>query len=85
MIDTTRGFAYFSTRTGNQSAVIKVRLSDFTRMDTLTLDPGFGSLSSAVIDTGNGYAYFGTNDHPGIVVRIAIGYPYNLFLPLIQQ
>ena len=63
-IDPGSGFGYFGTSTGN---ILKMRLSDLTLNQTLTsthsnttitLPPGH-SIDSAVIDTTNGYAYFG--------------------------
>jgi hypothetical protein len=50
--------------------VVKVRLSDFTRVGSLTLNTGEYGLRSAVIDTANGFAYFGTGTSPGKVVRV---------------
>ena len=49
---------------------MKVRLSDFTRVGALTLQSGEDWLYSAVIDTANGFAYFGTMTWPGIVVKV---------------
>ena len=71
VIDQAGGFAYFGTDT-SPGTVIKVRLSDFTRVDTLTLKDGEDKLTSAVIDPGNGFAYFGTNTSPGIVVKVRL-------------
>jgi len=39
----------------------------------LTLNSGENQFTSAVIDTANGYAYFGTRTSPGIVVKVALG------------
>ena len=53
--------------------MVKVRLSDFTRVAALTLNTGEdGGLFSAVIDTANGFAYFGTWTSPGIVVKVRL-------------
>jgi uncharacterized repeat protein (TIGR01451 family) len=52
--------------------VVKVRLSDFTCVGALTLNPGEGYLVSAVIDTINVYAYFGTLTRPGSVVKVRL-------------
>jgi len=41
-----------------------------TRVGALTLNTGENTLYSAVIDTANGYAYFGTETAPGIVVKV---------------
>ncbi|HZE69172.1 MAG TPA: hypothetical protein VE135_06550 [Pyrinomonadaceae bacterium] len=71
VIDTTRGFAYFGAFTG-PGAIVKLRLSDFTPVDVLTLNNGEDGLLSAVIDTANGFAYFGTDNSPGVVVKIRL-------------
>ncbi len=71
IIDTSSGFAYFGTDT-SPGVVVKVRLSDFSRVGALTLNPGQDHLVSAVIDTLNGFAYFGTGTVPGIVVKIRL-------------
>jgi len=65
------GFAYFGDVRG---VVVKVRLSDFTQVGTLTLEPSENGnpLVSAVIDTSRGYAYFGTNTVPGKIVRVRL-------------
>src|SRR6185369_5851990 len=55
VIDTINGFAYFGTYTG---LVVKVRLSDFTRVGTLALSQD--QFLSAVADPVAGFAYFGT-------------------------
>jgi hypothetical protein len=68
VIDATKGFAYFGT---SQGIVVKIRLSDFTRVDTISLNLGNDNeLSSAVIDTVNGFAYFGTWE--GKIVKIGL-------------
>lgn len=71
-IDTVNDYAYFGTFT-SPGRIAKVSLSDFARVDGLTLDAGEEYLSSAVIDPGNNFAYFGTLTQPGIVVRIQLG------------
>ena len=43
-----------------------------TRIASLTLNPGENSLTSAVIDTAGGYAYFGTGTSPGFVVKVRL-------------
>ncbi|MFC1505685.1 hypothetical protein ACFLQ6_01290, partial [Thermoproteota archaeon] len=50
--------------------VVKVNLTDFTRVGSLTLNTGENRLASAVIDSANGYAYFGAYTDPGIVVKV---------------
>src|SRR5439155_21235918 len=44
----------------------------FTRVGALTLNPGEDKLFSAVIDSANGFAYFGTGTSPGVVVRVSL-------------
>src|SRR3989449_11640570 len=58
VVDTANGFAYFGTST-SPGIVVKIRLSDFTRVGALTLNTGEDYLLSAVIDTASGFAYFG--------------------------
>ena len=55
MIDSAAGFAYFGTST-SPGIVVKVRLSDFTRVGALTLHRGEDAPSSAVIDPAAGFA-----------------------------
>jgi hypothetical protein len=50
--------------------VVKVRLSDLTRVGALTLNTGEDELESAVIDPAAGFAYFGTRTSPGQVVQV---------------
>lgn len=73
VIDTANGFAYFGTDR-SPGAVVKVRLSDFTRVGKITLNTGEGALFAAVIDTANGFAYFSSVDSPfrGIIVKIRL-------------
>jgi hypothetical protein len=71
VIDSGAGYAYFGT-SSSSPVIIKVRLSDFTRVGTLTLDAGGGGLHSAVIDMANGFAYFGTGSQPGEVVKVQL-------------
>jgi hypothetical protein len=52
--------------------VVKVRLSDFTRVGALTLNPGEFSLYSAVLDASAGCVYFGTGTFPGRVLKVAL-------------
>jgi hypothetical protein len=68
VIDPANGFAYFGTSEG---IIVKIRLSDFTRVGTIPLNLGNDNeLSSAVIDAVNGFAYFGTWE--GKVVRVRL-------------
>ena len=53
--------------------VVKVRLSDFTRVGALTLNSGENGLYSAVIDPTGDHAYFGTTaSNPGVVVKVRL-------------
>jgi hypothetical protein len=44
----------------------------FTQVGSLTLNTGESALRSAVIDPASGYAYFGTNTAPGVVVKVRL-------------
>jgi len=69
VIDAAKGFAYFGTSEG---IIVKVRLSDFTRVGALTVNLGQDNhLSSAVIDTANGFAYFGSYEGKIVKVRLS--------------
>lgn len=62
-IDSNNGFAYLCTRQGTYTNdIVKVNLSDFTRVGSLTLNSGEIDLSSPVIDSG--FLYFGTSFTP---------------------
>ena len=74
MIDPAGGYAYFGTYT-SPGIIVRVRLSDFTRVDALTLNTGEDDLFSAVMDPVQGFAYFGTLTSPGIVVKIDLAQP----------
>ena len=81
VLDPLGGFAYFGTggcshpppwQTGQTCAffgVVKVRLSDFTRVGTLSMD---NWPISSVIDSASGFAYFGTHSSPGVVVKVRL-------------
>ena len=72
VIDTTNGFAYFGSDR-SPGTIVKIRLSDFTRVSALKLNPGEDSLFSAVIDTVNGFAYFSAVPFPkGKIVKIRL-------------
>ena len=43
------------------------------RLDAATLQGADASLSSAVIDPSNGFAYFGMSTHPAGVLKVALG------------
>ncbi len=69
VIDPAGGYAYFGTNS-SPGYVIKIQLSDFTRLGSLTLPEEY--LASAVIDPTAGYAYFGTGTSTGKVTKIAL-------------
>jgi hypothetical protein len=71
VIDPAGGYAYFGTVT-SPGRVVKVRLSDLTRVDALTLSWSESDLTSAVIDLAGGHAYFGANTDPGRVVQVRL-------------
>jgi len=72
VIDTSNGFAYFGSDR-SPGTIVKVRLSDFTRVGALKLNPGEDSLTAAVIDTANGFAYFSATPFPtGKIVKIRL-------------
>ncbi|PKO18784.1 hypothetical protein CVU37_05245 [candidate division BRC1 bacterium HGW-BRC1-1] len=82
VIDAPNGYAYFGTDpyTGfipplpPPSQVIKVALGAGAAAPTRVGAVNAGSgLESAVIDTSNGYAYFGNRNWPGDVVKVALG------------
>jgi len=52
--------------------VVRVRLSDFTRVGAVTFNAGENGAVSAAIDTAGGFAYFGTLASPGIVVKVRL-------------
>src|SRR5207245_3301917 len=70
-IDSAHGFAFFGTVT-SPGRVVEVNLSDFTRVDSLTLPSGEDHLTSAVIDSVDTAhpAYFGTDT--GRVVKVEL-------------
>ena len=71
LVDAANGFAYFGTYT-TPAFVVKVRLSDLTRVGALALNPGEGWIVSGSLDPSNGFAYFGTNGSPGVVVKVRL-------------
>lgn len=64
-IDANVGFAYFGTDESIDSLapahILKVRLSDLTRVGSLTLNSGEEQFTSVVLDADGGFAYFGTS------------------------
>jgi len=72
VIDPVGGFAYFGTSTtAGPGAIVKVRLSDLTRVGSLVLSAEDDAPRSAVIDTAGGFAYFGSYDGDIIKVRLS--------------
>ncbi|MBU1367835.1 MAG: hypothetical protein KJ711_08480 [Candidatus Omnitrophica bacterium] len=69
VIDEAGGFAYFGMAL-SPGVVVKVRLSDLTRVGVLTLGSGENYLYSAVIDPAAGFAYFGTYTAPAKVIKV---------------
>ncbi|MBP7869823.1 MAG: hypothetical protein KA031_03935 [Candidatus Hydrogenedentes bacterium] len=72
VIDPENQFAYFGVNTDTPGRVVKVNLSlsYFPRVDGLALS---GNLPrSALIDTINGYVYFGTDTSPGQVLKVDV-------------
>ncbi len=51
---------------------MKISLSAFTRIGSLSLNSGENVLESALIDPAGGFAYFGTDTAPGIVVKVRL-------------
>jgi len=76
VIDTANGYAYFGAirvPPAGPAKVVKIRLSDFSRVAAVALGSGENDLRSAVIDAAGSYAYFGTNGvNPGRVVKIRL-------------
>ncbi|MBI1785203.1 PD40 domain-containing protein, partial [Candidatus Sumerlaeota bacterium] len=81
VIDPAAGYAYFGTYNTSApanvaGAVVKIALNGAglpTRVAALTLNSWEYSLTSAVLDTASGYAYFGTRTDPGYVIKVALG------------
>jgi PKD repeat protein len=69
VIDIAHGFAYFGLYT-SPGIIVKIRLSNFTEVGSITLPAGENYLSSAAIDFTKQVAYFGTSTFPGIIVKI---------------
>ena len=77
VIDAAAGYAYFAV-SSNPVRVVKIALGEGdappTRVGHVALAPSdLWSFPPAVIDPENGYAYFGTANSPGRVVKIALG------------
>lgn len=77
VIDAQNGYAYFGTYTA-PARVVKIALGTGTnppvRVGALTLNSGEDTImGAAVVDTPNGYAYFGTGTSPGRIVKVSLG------------
>jgi fibronectin type III domain protein len=71
-IDSAGGFAYFGTGNIVDGLIIKIRLSDFTRVGALNVTSfGENHFRTAVIDPAHGFAYFGTVVGDLIRVRLS--------------
>ncbi len=72
VIDVLHGFVYFLTAAaGYTPKIVKIRLSDFQRVDTLPLDPADSPwLHASIINGNGGFAWFGLDNWPGIVVKV---------------
>lgn len=71
-VDSAGGYLYIGTK-NSPAKIVKIRLSDFTRVGTLTLASGEKDLSPAVVmDSAAGFMYVGTRTTPGRVVKIQL-------------
>ncbi len=71
--DNVNGYAYMGT--GDWPAkIIKVKISDFSYVDTLMLPPNQNGIMTGVVDTTNGYAYFDviSDSHAGVISIIKV-------------
>ncbi len=67
-IDERNGFAYFATAT-RPTVIVKIRLSDFTRVAAMIIDVTDPILFAA-IDNTNGYAYFA--GQRGLILKVRL-------------
>ena len=76
VIDTVNGYAYFGGFNlrggleGSNGLVVRVRLSDFTLVGTLSLPNGRELFGSAI--GGDGFAYFSTSSTPAAIYKIRL-------------
>lgn len=70
--DGTYGYFGVQWSSPGPAAIVKVRLSDFTRVGVLFLAEGETGIESAVIDTANGFAYFGLGTWPSKIAKIRL-------------
>ena len=71
VLDPDAGYGYFGTIRSTPTQIVKVRLSDLTRVGTLELDAD-RDLTSASIDTANGVVYFVTAEEPSRILKISL-------------
>jgi hypothetical protein len=84
VIDTAGGFAYFGSgcpitipptpQYCGKTTIVKIRLLDLTMVGSLTLNVTEPFIRSAVVDPGNGFAYFasGAPGSSGMIQRIRL-------------
>ncbi len=56
----------------NPQAPAPAPAAAFGRLGALVLNPGEGDVTAAVVDAANGFAYFGTNSRPSVVVKVRL-------------
>jgi len=71
VIDPDGKFAYFGAYT-DPGVIVKVRMSNLSRVGALILNSGEYALTSAVIDPAGEYAYFGNSFGPGKVIKVRL-------------
>lgn len=69
-IDTANGYGYFGAAISSPSRIVKVRLSDFTRVGAITMNSGEDMPGASFID--GGYLYVAMRTTPGKVVKIRL-------------
>jgi hypothetical protein len=69
LADPVRGYVYLSSFT-HPGTIVRLRLSDFTRVDSLVVDHTDGPPPAGVIDPAGGYAYYSTWRNTLIRVRL---------------
>jgi hypothetical protein len=78
LFDAATGYAYFATAGGtnvNPGWIIKVDLNGPVPVElgAAQCQPGEFNLNCGVLDSANGYAYFGATANAGRVIKIALG------------
>ena len=84
VFDEDNGFAYFGTAR-QPGRVLKLEVARGKGLppppgstESIPLEPGEDNIRTAVIDSGRGFAYFGTGTEPGRVVKIKLGQGHEL-------